>query len=45
MIQTFFPQNPENNNQSPVPIGKMNDLDRADFDFSFNIFHKKWKIN
>jgi hypothetical protein len=33
--QTFF-QNHENNNQSPVYIDKMNNFDRADFNFSFN---------
>jgi hypothetical protein len=42
MIETFF-QNNENNNRSPVSIDKMNNFDRADFNFLLN-FSQKWQI-
>jgi hypothetical protein len=38
-----FPQNHENNNRSPVYIDKMNNFDRADFNFLL-IFSQKWQI-
>jgi hypothetical protein len=36
----FFSQNHENNNYTPVYIDKMNNFDRADFNFSFNFSQK-----
>jgi hypothetical protein len=43
MYKQTFLQNHENNNLGPVYIDKMNNFDRADFDFSFN-FSQKWQI-